>query len=260
MNWKSPPADPSMIHVNNSMELATNYSCNWACCACEVWSQFPGISFVRKATMTLAQINHFIGEMKAKNAYIGRIRVLGGEPTIHPKFHEIIELLHKELVSAGHIGQLEIITNGSHPDKIKPIRHLVKVRVSGEDQKQKSHVANMAATPNSLGYEGHMCNAPWHCGFSLNYYGYFPCSTGAGLARLHDWMHHQRLELPIRGVRTEWPNLQELCNFCYHGLHDEDKVRCGTKLYQLNVPSEETWQSLGPWLNGKQPNWEVYGK
>ncbi len=66
--------------------------------------------------MSFAQIGHFVGEMKTANAYFGRIRILGGEPTINPKFAEICALLHKELVTTGHVGVLEVITNGSNPE------------------------------------------------------------------------------------------------------------------------------------------------
>jgi len=228
---------------------------------CDVFSNLPSISWVRKATMSLTQIEKFCQEMKNTNTYIGRVRLLGGEPTLHPRLVEISSMM-SDLVSEGHLGQVEIITNGSHPEKIVPARNYIdKIRVSGEKDKQKHHTANLAATPHSLGYEGKMCNAPWHCGISLNYYGYFPCSSGAGLARLmNDMERWQRLSLPQRPVLEEWPDLQDLCNYCYHGLRDEDKVKCGTSNYKLNVPNQEMWGHLAPWLHGKQPDsWKVYG-
>lgn len=260
-NWKEPPVDPSKRLINKSLELQILLNCNWSCHACDQHSNMPALPFVRRATMSMRQIGHFCREMQQANAYLGRIRIMGGEATIHPRFGDIVALLHDQLVRTNHVGGLEVITNGSHPEKIEPVKPLlIKVRVSGEEAKEKHHVANLAATPNSLGYQGKMCNAPWHCGFSLNHYGYFPCSAGAGIARMRDWMRWQRLELPTEGVHKTWPDLQELCNFCYHGLRPEDQVRCGTKLVQLNVPSAETWEHLGQWLNGKQPEFAVYGE
>lgn len=261
MNWKAPPADPTMKWVNRSMEMQILLACNWNCCACDQHSNYPGISFVRKATMTTHQVESFIDEMCLNRAYIGRIRLVGGEPTMHPKFTEIVHELHKELVGRGLVGRLECVTNGSKMEKFEEVKGLVKVRVSDEADKQKSHVANLPHTPASLGYEGKMCSAPWHCGFSLNYYGYFPCSSGAGIARLTDqMMPWQRLSLPVEGIEKTWPDLQQLCNQCYHALRPEDKVRCGTQLYQLNQPGPETWPHLAQWLNGKQPDWPIYGQ
>lgn len=209
--------------------------------------------------MTIEQIQIFADEMWAENAYIGRVRLLGGEPSLHPKLIEILEILN-QLKSDGHIGRVELITNGSNNKKIRSHgKSIDKVRVSTEADKKKHHIANLAKTPYSQGYQGTMCNAPWFCGISLNYYGYFPCSSGAGLARLmNDVPRWQRLSLP-NPVMEEWSDLQELCNHCYHGLKEEDKVNCGTDQFELNTPNPEMWGHLGPWLTGKQADWKVYG-
>jgi hypothetical protein len=261
--WNELPQDKAKLWLNKSLELQIILACNWHCIACDQGSQFSSFDFVKRGTMTLDQVRHFIGEMKSANTYIGRIRILGGEPTVHPKFKEIVELLHSELVPS-HVGQLEVITNGSHPERIQSVRHLIKPRVSREEAKQSAHVANLINTPASLGYEGRMCNAPWHCGISLNAYGYFPCSSGAGIARFEDWMKWQRLKLPTcvkpcNAVRETWPELQELCNHCYHGLRDEDKVRCGTSNPANNVPGAHIKTKMDEWRKGKKAVWEVYG-
>lgn len=261
MSWKASPKDHDKLWINKSIEIQVMLACNWSCHACDQFSNLPSISWVRKATMTIKQIEKFCQEMRESNAYIGRIRLVGGEPTLHPKLGEILRLL-TEIKNEGHIHQIEIVTNGTGMKNIVPVRDLIdKVRVSGEADKQKHHTANLSQTPASLGYKGRMCSAPWHCGISLNYYGYFPCSSGAGLARLMSNMSQwQRLLLPQRGVLEEWPDLQELCNYCYHGLKDEDKVKCGTDNHQLNTPNQEMWGHLSPWLHGKRPDWQVYGE
>lgn len=263
MNWKEPPADGSKMWLNKSLEMQIILACNWHCIACDQGSQFSSFDFIKKGTMTVDQMWHFIKEMKSANAYLGRIRILGGEPTVHPKFKEIVELLHAKLVPT-HVGQLEVVTNGSHPERIQSVRHLIKPRVSGESQKQSAHVANLVNTPASLGYEGRMCSAPWHCGISLNYWGYFPCSAGAGIARFEDWMKWQRLTLPTcvnpcNAVRETWPDLQELCNRCYHALRDEDKVKCGTSDKSKNAPGSHIRGSLNAWASGKKAGWQAYG-
>ena len=262
MNWRDPPADKSKIWINKSMELQILLACDWECQACNAHSNFHGISFVKKGTMSIQQIKHFISEMGDKNAYLGRIRILGGEPTLHPRFEVIVELLFNRLVETGHVGGLEVITHGG-PKTVTAIDQvrtcLEKVRVSGQKAKEKHHTANLVHTPHSLGYEGIMCSQPWHCGFSLGYYGYFPCAGGGGVARLQNWMKWQRLELPLPSVRETWPDLQELCNHCFHALREEHKVKCGTDKFELNVPNQEQWGYLAPWVNGKQPDWKVYG-
>jgi len=212
--------------------------------------------------MSPTQVQHFATEMRENNAYLGRVRVLGGEPTAHPKLAEISEILC-ELVKEGHVGALEMVTNASNMDAVHDVRHFYnKVRRSDENEKQKTHTANLVHTPAILGYRGKVCSAPTFCGISLNYYGYFPCSSGAGLARLMDDMERwQRLSLPKKKPLEEWSDLEDLCQHCFHALKPEHKIKCGTDKYELNVPHPKVWNFLGGWLNGKKPEgWKVYGQ
>lgn len=265
MNWKAPPADPNKRWLNRSLELQIILACNWSCTGCDALSQFHGVSFVKRGTMTVAQVQHFVDEMRQANAYFGRIRIMGGEPSLHPKLTEIVHLLHTALVQDGHVGQLELITNGSHPEKLTAIRSLVKVRVSDENDKQKHHVATLVHTPESLGYQGKRCSSPEHCGWSLSCYGFAPCSAGAGLMRLWDMVSQYGLtSLPQqKGTEANWPELQRLCDLCYHGLRDEHKIKCGTGQqpgqHALNAPGPEIWERLAPWLTGQSANWPIYG-
>lgn len=217
--------------------------------------------------MTLAQIDHFIGEMYENNAYFGRIRILGGEPTIHPKFADIVTRLYNGLVLKRHVGFIEVVTNGEHSERIMPVNSFIsRVRFSKKRAKQKNHIANLLHTPMSLGYRGIRCGMPEYCGWSLSYYGWAPCSAGAGIMRLWDMIpSHQRLTMPhVRKTEDNWPELKKLCDRCQHGLREEDKVHCGMGnkdgQSELNTPHPEVWSQLAPWLSGKQPDWKVYGQ
>lgn len=265
--WKHPPDDPTKNWIGKSLELQIILNCGWSCANCTTYSQFHSFSFNRRGTMTLEQIRHFIGQMHAANAYYGRIRILGGEPTGHAKLTEIVELLHADLVVKGHVGFLEVITNGDNPERIRPIRHLLsKVRVSNERDKQKHHIVSMRQTPNTLGYEGIPCNQPSYCGASLSVYGFFPCSPGAGLARVRDIVsEHGKMTLPIvGGVNANWPKLQELCNHCPHALREEDKIKGGTGMqpgqHALSTPHPAVYEHLAPWMFGKSADWPIYGE
>lgn len=263
MNWKSPPADPSKKWLNKSLELLITLVCNWSCVSCNAFSQFSSFGFVKKGTMTLAQISHFCDEMERDNAYFGRIRILGGEPTLHPQFHAIVTMLYERLVAKGHVGHLEIITNGTHMDRIRPIQHMIaKVKPSGERAKDKHHVANLIHTPKSLGYKGQRCGQPEFCGWTLSAYGFSACSSAAGIQRLRDMMgpEHQKLELPqVRGTNANWPHLQDMCDLCFCGLKPEHKIRSGTRDPSRNQPGPDVVDDVNAWAGGKQPDWPRYG-
>jgi len=263
MNWKSPPADQSKVWLNKSLEIQILLACNWSCVSCDQFSQFSKFAWVKKGTMSLEQIAHFCAEMRAGNFYFGRIRLVGGEPTIHPRFGEIVGMLREELIDNGHVAVLEVVTNGSHPEKIKPVAHLInRVRVSDDNDKQKHHTANLIATPASLGYQGKRCNQPEHCGWSLSYYGFAPCSSAGGIMRLRDLMsEHQRTSLPqVKGTEANWPKLQNLCDQCYHALRSEDKIKSGTSDPSRNMPSEEAAVHVNKWAGGHKPDWKIYGQ
>ncbi len=262
MGWKDAPTDSTKLWLNRSIEIQVMLACNWQCPSCDQMSQFGSFSFIKRGTMTLAQIEHFCDEMVAANAYFGRARLVGGEPTIHKDFAAIVELLHARLVTAGHIGIIEVVTNGSHPERIQPVKHLVaRVRVSGNGDKEKHHVANLVHTPESLGYQGKRCGQPEHCGWSLSHYGFAPCSSAAGIMRLRDMMpEHQRTDLPqVRGTEANWPKLQELCNRCYHALKPEDKIHAGLDA-EKNTPGPELAPLVDEWKAGKQASWPIYGQ
>ncbi len=265
VNWKSPPTDPQKMWINKSCEIQILLACNWNCISCDQGSQFSAVSWVKRGTMRMTQIEHFVREMHEHNAFIGRLRLVGGEPSLHPELIDMVKFLHRSLVERGHVHRLELVTNGSKPERLQPVKHLLRVRVSNEADKAKHHVANFINTPASLGYAGKVCSAPWHCGFSLCHFGFFPCSSGAGVARFMDWMPQwQRLTLPTcvkpcNAVRECWPDLPSLCSHCYHGLSDADKHKSGTSDPARNAPGEHIKQHLDSWFAGKQPNWPVYG-
>jgi hypothetical protein len=59
-------------------------------------------------------------------------------------------------------------------------------------------------------------------------------------------------------VRENWPDLNDLCDRCYHGLRDEDKQRCGTSDPDRNKPGVHIAARIQEWQNGKKATWPIY--
>lgn len=87
--------------------------CNLSCYACNRFMD----SMPTKNKMTLEQIKRFVDESIELNWNWRELRVMGGEPTLHPEFKEILhELLRLKDNKPSIV--LKVITNGSG-DKVK---------------------------------------------------------------------------------------------------------------------------------------------
>jgi len=263
--WKKGPDKEGMLYVNTSLEVQILLQCNFSCSPCDAFSNYHGVHWIKKGTMTLKQIKHFAAEMRDNNASLGRVRLLGGEPTMHPKLEEICKIM-QGLQKDGHVRIVEMVTNASNMEKANEVKpYLNKIRRSDLNEKNKTMVANLVHTPKSLNTKAYICSAPSFCGLSLNAFGYFPCSSGAGLARLlNDVPRWQRTELPKKPFMEIWPDLLDLCSHCYHSLPVEKKqeLKCGPKNYEKNTPNPEMWSYLSQWINGRVTprDWKVYGE
>src|SRR5262245_29713970 len=70
------------------IEIDITYACNLSCPNCNrSCAQAP-----TGERMTVEQIDFFLKESIASGIKWDRIRLVGGEPTLHPHFHNIIQL------------------------------------------------------------------------------------------------------------------------------------------------------------------------
>src|SRR5438105_5066204 len=98
---------PQYRRSRNRIEIDITYSCNLRCFNCN--------RSVRQAPealhMQVSQIQAFVSASIARGKRWARIRVLGGEPTLHPQFSEIVEELRRYRQWYPKC-VLEIVTNG----------------------------------------------------------------------------------------------------------------------------------------------------
>ena len=183
----------------NRIEIDITYKCNLRCLNCNRSINTAPSSL----SMTIKQIQEFIEDSVTVNKKWRSIRILGGEPTLHPNFRDIITLLREyrkqhnpgcsiEVVSNGHgnavLEQLEwlpndiFIENTSKKGNITPyFRPFSTAPI--DDQRYK-----FADYRNG-------CQVISSCGIGLGPTGYFQCTVAAGIDRVTE-MKIGRKRLP----------------------------------------------------------------
>lgn len=169
------------------IEIDITYDCNLMCQNCNrSVQQAP-----EKLHIPLESIQHFVDESIGKDKRWSRIRVLGGEPTLHPQFLEVVnELLryhdwHPQCI-------IEVVTNG-HGPFVQSQLAMLPAAVWVENSRKVSPVQmdftpfNMAPVDDSryrkVAY-ANGCAIMSECGMGLTPMGYYPCAISGGIDRI----------------------------------------------------------------------------
>lgn len=206
-------------------EIEITLRCTRACPEC---NRFCHLDWFDQSDtdMTMEQIERFVDQVKSAGRGIGQITLIGGEPMLHPKLGEIIDLLQKELVNPRIAKRVKLATNGDllHTLPIS-VCHGLHIKVDAFDN--KAHRCLMAA-PCDTGQKcvklGE-CPTPLHCGLGVNCYGYWPCGAGSAIARLFGLSQYRHTELPLS--IADFGDLQALCELCQAGARRGSRMLYG---------------------------------
>jgi hypothetical protein len=178
---------PQYRRSRDRIEIDITYSCNLRCFNCN--------RSVRQAPerlhMQVSQVQAFVSESIARGKRWTRIRVLGGEPTLHPQFFEIVAELrrYREWHSKCLV---EIVTNG-HGAVVEDRLNQLPIDIWVENSRKKSDV-QPAFRPFNLApiddwkylradYRNG-CAIARDCGMGLTPLGYYPCAVAGGIDRI----------------------------------------------------------------------------
>lgn len=181
---------PQYKRSRKLIEIDITYLCNLHCINCNrSVSQAPEAKH-----MTMERIKDFVNETIERKYMWERIRVLGGEPTLHPQFHEIIEQL-LYLNKWNPNCRIEVVTNGYGKDvqealdKLPPIVWIENSKKSGKLQETFGPF-NLAPCDdprfNRADYRNG-CAIMEECGMGLTPLGYYPCAIAGGIDRITNW-------------------------------------------------------------------------
>jgi len=208
------------------IEIDVTYVCNLTCYQCNrSVHQAPSTE-----QMTLEQIHKFVQESIENNRKWTDIRLLGGEPTLHPHILDIIDILLK--YKHEHLPNLSInITTNGYGKKVNAVIEKIPAEVNIENTSKESselikHYAfNIAPIDNpkfkNVDY-AHGCPITAKS-IGLTTYGYYPCAIAASIDRVMG-QNIGRKEMPKDNDELR-DQLRELCQYCGRFNNDNSKIK-----------------------------------
>lgn len=178
---------PQYRRSRDLIEIDITYLCNLHCLNCN-----RSVTQAREAMhMTVDTVRRFVDESLDANKRWRRIRVLGGEPTLHPEFGAIVDELlrykraHREciveVVTNGFGRRVQTVLAGLPPD--------VMVDNSQKESPVQVHFGPFNLAPqDDPGFDGadyrNGCAVLEDCGMGLTPMGYYPCAVAGGIDRI----------------------------------------------------------------------------
>lgn len=202
------------------IEIDITYECNLKCLNCNRSStQAP-----TKEAMTMQQIKQFVYESIELGKKWKIINILGGEPTMHEQFVEIVTFILQEYIEKHSPDTiLKVTSNGFGKEVMEKLNKLPKHKnlvIDSMSFKQDRVVSyftpfNDAPIDKPDGKEKEYYKGCWitsYCGIGLNQLGYYPCGVAGGIDRIFGF------NLGIQSLKDVDDNIARLldtfCRYC----------------------------------------------
>lgn len=194
------------------VEIDLTYRCNLRCRNCNrSCTQAPS-----RRDLPLARIAAFIHQSAAENRPWERIRLLGGEPTLHPEFAGVVAMLRDYRSRCNPRLRIVVCTNGTGAVVGRRLAALpadIEIKSTGKGRRQRLfRPFNVAPRDRRLhrwaDYRSG-CRILEDCGVGLTPQGYYPCAVAGAIDR-------------VFGFGRGWPSLprphedmrEDLAMFC----------------------------------------------
>lgn len=247
----------------SKIEIDITYQCNLKCINCNRSStQAP-----TQKGISMEKIFQFIQESIQLQKRWKLINILGGEPTLHPHFLEIVTLILTEYIDAHSPHTTLQITSNGYGNTVQAILaklpshpNLIIDNASYKDNKvipyfspfNNAPIDNQVIPQNQDYSKG--CWVTAYCGIGLNELGYYPCGVAGGIDRVFEF------NLGIPSLHDTASKLDELLNtFCrYCGNFNDYAINKGDFIPRhekaaLTQPIiSKSWQQQYRKYNGKK--------
>lgn len=238
------------------IELDITYECNLNCVSCNrSCPQAPSMT----SDMTLDQIQHFIDESIEKGRKWELINILGGEPTLHPDFLEIINTILRNYIEKFSPDTILQVTSNGYSERTRALLQQLpdsdNVVIDEYSYKDSPIVPyftpfNMAPIDTDEFQNLDFRRGCWvtsYCGIGLNVYGYYPCAVAGAMDRVRGD------DVGIKSLSEVTPErmkdlLDRFCRYCgnmadYH-VNDGDFIpRCEKEVFSKNKVTK-SWQQM----------------
>ena len=199
------------------VEIDITYRCNLNCINCNrSCTQAPAA-----IDMPPAQLEAFLADSVAAGIRWRRIRLLGGEPTLHPEFDTFLGLLAAYRSDHNPTLRIVVCTNGSGPRVRKVLAALppqIVVKNTSKTGRQRLfrpfNSAPIDRRRCSLADFGCGCRIIEDCGVGLTPQGYYPCAIAGGIDRIFGF-GLGRQSLPAHDDEMI-DQLERFCPLCGH--------------------------------------------
>jgi hypothetical protein len=186
VKWVGKP----FVRSRRFVEIDITYRCNLSCANCNrSCTQAPS-----RKDLPVSRIETFLAESIAQGITWERIRLLGGEPTLHPELMRIIDLLavYQDAQISGV--RIEVCTNGCG-EKVNRMLSMLPGQFgikntykTGRDRLFRPF--NQAPVDSRLHRFADYsvgCRIIRECGLGLTPMGYYPCAIAGGIDRIFEF-------------------------------------------------------------------------
>lgn len=246
----------------NLIEIDITYRCNLNCHNCNrSCTQAP-----TEEELSFEQIKQFVKESIELKKRWKVISILGGEPTLHKDFHEIVYyIVDNYIVPHSKETVLKIVSNGwsresrEALERLKGVQNITIDRASFKSSKKVEYFSpfNKAPIDQPAGDEQEFGKGCWvtsYCGIGLNHLGYYACGVSGGIDRVFGMnrgiksLHHVD-----ESIKEQLDTFCQYCgNFTDYAPNKGDFIPRAEKDSTTRSVISETWREQYRRYNSRQ--------
>jgi len=221
---------PRYRRSRDRIDLDITWDCNLKCDHCNrSCKQAP-----TKEQMTVGQLRQFLTETRQRRHNWKKIQLIGGEPTLHPDFEEMLHMVLEFRGRYAHKTRILVTSNGYGPkvnEVLDRIPKNVVVYNTRKNSPQNDHFIHFNLAPrDSAEYAradfSNGCCVTRDAGIGLTPYGYYPCVGSGAIDRIFGFdCGRKTLPDPDDGMEAELTRFCSLCGFFRLNYTSEVDIR-----------------------------------